>query len=91
MAISASRVTRFGIGGGIWRPAGDFSTKEPGTPSTPDVEVEVIRNVDGGGGNWPSKQDYKLKKKMQAILEDDEEVLSIIQAAMPQILKFLNK
>lgn len=30
MAISASRVTRFGIGGGIWSPAGDFSTKQAG-------------------------------------------------------------
>ena len=30
MAISAGRVTRFGISGGVWRPAGDFSTKEEG-------------------------------------------------------------
>ena len=32
MSISAARVTRFGISGSIWRPAGDFSTKEAGVP-----------------------------------------------------------
>jgi|TARA_R110002126_G_scaffold41120_2_gene119995 hypothetical protein len=30
MSISASRVTRFGIGGGIWSPAGSFAGKDPG-------------------------------------------------------------
>lgn len=52
MAISAARVTRFGIGGGIWQPAGDFSTKEEGVPVVADEAVT------GGGKKRKQARKY---------------------------------
>ena len=51
MAISVARVTRFGIGGGIWRPAGDFSGKVETILTGRRSIVALIHtfNADGGG------------------------------------------
>ena len=66
MSISASRVTRFGLGGGIWSPAGDFSTKEPGIISNSDyvaaayfttsstVTIEVWNSITGNSESLTS-------------------------------------
>lgn len=65
------------------------SSEAPTPPPTPN---EAQREPVSGGTNssWPTKQDYRDKKKRR-ILEDDEEFMRIAQEALPHILsKYLN-
>lgn len=56
MAISASRVTRLGMGGGVWQPHGSYDNKEEGViPETPEVAIVP------SGGNWWHDYDYEYQ------------------------------
>jgi len=79
MAISANKVTRFGLDGGIWSLGGGFSTEEEEeeVDSTPEAAA-----VGGDTGteyeNWRSKINDKNKRSMRARLRDDEEVAALL-------------
>ncbi len=65
MSISAARVTRFGIGGQIWRPAGDFSGKEDGVVV---VVEEAVRPTGGWWGQYEQRrylQEEERKKRLR--------------------------
>jgi hypothetical protein len=59
MSIGAGRVTRLGISGSVWRPAGDFSGKIP-TPPTPPSTGPVTR-FGIGGDIWRRAGDFSGK------------------------------
>jgi len=70
MAISASRVTRFGIGGGIWRPAGDFSTKEPG-------EIVVVEEEKFTGGFFFDYERELAKREREKKRREEEKAKAL--------------
>ena len=43
----------------------------------------------GSGGTWAGRKTYRDKRR-QDILDDDEDLLRLIEAAMPEIMKHLN-
>jgi len=89
MAInSANQVTRMGMAGAMWQPHGSYSGKVPGAVVTPN---EPQREPVEGGGGWPGHGIYKKKRHEKAILQDDEDLMRIIQEALPAILKFLRR
>jgi len=53
-----------------------------------EPEVVVRVNADGGAAGWRSRQDHKDKRNRE-IMRDDEELMAILQVAMPEILKYL--
>jgi len=55
------------------------------------VEIEPQREPVEGGGGWPGHGIYKKKRREKAILQDDEDLMRIIQEALPAILKFLRR
>ena len=84
MSISASQVTRFGVAGQIWRPAGSFSGKAAASviiPSEPPVDDRVGGAHAGYSGRGQRKKDRAA--------QDEQELLEIIAIAMPEILRYL--
>ena len=55
------------------------------------VVVNQREPASGGTGSskWPSRQDYKDKRKR--MLDDDEDFLNLIKSALPEIMKFLRR
>jgi len=71
---------------------GLYTGIEVGTGAPPAVEPNPnqIEPVAGGtGGTWPTRRDYK--KKRQAILDDEQDFLDLIELAMPEIIKYLRR
>ena len=86
----ASALTRIGIGGPSL--AYNEIQNKVGSGEAPAVEPNpnVIEPVTGGTGHtWPSRKKYKDKR--QAILDDDQDFLNLIEASMPEIIKHLRK
>ena len=87
MAINpANQVTRMGMAGAMWQPHGSYDGKVPGAVVTPNENQ--IEPRDGGAIGW-SRQ--KKRRKEQEILKDDKEFMKMIQAALPEILKYLGR
>ena len=58
-----------------------------GEPMATPIEPVPNTSEESGGGAWPSRYEYKQKRKRQAILDDDEELIRLIAMALPEIIK----
>ena len=90
MAIGAGQVTRFGIGGGIWQPIDIslFGNKEPGDVVTPPTTPSAEGKFGGAMGGYTRTQ---KRKKLKALIADDEEFMNMVAQALPELIAKIYK